>query len=84
MPKKFSYEKLCLDSELQGRLNLSISDPKIPYRTIGTVFGNQPEDTLRAELLCESWNAITSIAKRLNEDPLKIAKKLQRGELVRE
>ncbi len=84
MPKKRSYEKLRLNEELQGRLNLCISDPKNPYRNIGTVFGHQPEDMLRAELLCESWNAIMSIAKRLNEDPLQVAKKLQRGELVGE
>lgn len=36
----------------------------------------------RAEILRECWNAVMSVAKRLGEDPLKVAKKLQRGELV--
>ena len=82
MPKKHSYEKLHLNEELQGRLNLCIYDPKDPHRTIGTVYGQQPEDKQRAKLICESWNAVIAIAKRLGEDPLKVAKKLQRGELV--
>jgi hypothetical protein len=82
MPKKHSYEKLRLDEELQGRINIYISDPKNPYRNIGFLFGSQPEDMKRAKLICESWNAVVSIAERLDEDPLRIARKLQRGELL--
>ena len=82
MPKKHTYEKLRLDEDLLGRFNLCISDPKDPHWTIGTVFGKQPEDIKRAKLMCESWNAVVSIAERLDEDPLKVARKLKRGELV--
>jgi len=82
MPKKRTYEKLHITEEMQGRINICITDPENPHRTIGTAFGQQPKDMKRAKLICESWNAIVSIAERLNKDSLQVAKKLQRGELV--
>ena len=82
MPKKRSYKRLKVYSELHGRIQLCFADPKNPNKDIATVFGKQPEDTEQAKLLCESWNAIMSVAERLGEDPLRVAKRLQRGELV--
>jgi hypothetical protein len=52
------------------------------HAKIATVYGNQPVDVMHAKLLCECWNAVTSVAERLGEDPLKVARKLKRGELV--
>ena len=84
MTKKHTYEKLKVYDELQGRTQLCVADPKNPHRDVATIFGQRPEDLKNAKLLCESWNAVVSVAKRLGEDPLKVAKKLQRGELARD
>ena len=81
MPKKHAYEKLHLYDELHGRINLCISDPENPDRHIGTVFGQQKEGMKRAKLLCESWNAVVSVAERLDADPLQVAKQLQCGKI---
>jgi len=75
MPKKRSYD------ELHGRIQLCIVDSKNPNKDVATIFGKQPEELRKAKLLCESWNAVMSVAERLNADPLQVAKKLQRGKI---
>jgi hypothetical protein len=81
MPKKRTYDKLKVYDELRGRFQLCVADPRNPNKDVATVFGKQPNELRNAKLLCESWNAVVSVAERLGEDPLKVAKKLQRGAL---
>jgi len=83
MPKKHSYTKLRVDDSLHGRFQLCMDKSDNPILNVATIFGKDSEERENAELLCAAWNAVVSVAKRLNADPLQVAKKLQRGELVK-
>ena len=81
MPKKRSYDKLQVYEALHGRIQLCIVDPQNPHKDVATIFGKQPRELKHAKLLCEAWNAVVSVAERLNADPLQVAEKLQRGKI---